>query len=90
MSGLSLDTHPDVERLQIDRLRRMPAWRKMALMADMSEWYRLGSETSERQWQDALGVLKVQGRRLDLAYMRRMATGLGVLDLLERAIQDSP
>lgn len=53
------------------------------------EWYRSGSETSDRQWRDALGVLKVQGGRLDLAYMRRMATGLGVLDLLERAIQDA-
>lgn len=37
MSALSPDTHPDIERLQIERLRQMPAWRKMALMAEMSE-----------------------------------------------------
>ena len=37
MSTLSTDTHPDIERLQIERLRRMPAWRKMALMAEMSQ-----------------------------------------------------
>jgi len=52
------------------------------------EWYRSGGEMSDRQWRDALGVLKVQGRRLDLSYLRHMAAGLGVRDLLERAIQD--
>ena len=35
MSALWPDTHPEVERLQIERLRQMPAWRKMALMAEM-------------------------------------------------------
>ena len=53
------------------------------------EWYRSGGEISERQWSDALGVLQVQGGRLDLTYMRHMADGLGVRDLLERAIQES-
>ena len=37
MSTLSDDTHPDVERLQIERLREMPPWRKLVLMAEMSE-----------------------------------------------------
>jgi hypothetical protein len=36
MSTLSGDTHPDIERLQIERLRQMPLWRKMELMAEMS------------------------------------------------------
>lgn len=37
MSTLWPDTHPDIERLQVERLRQMPAWRKMALMAEMAE-----------------------------------------------------
>ena len=37
MSALSTDTHPDIERLQIERLRQMPDWRKMALMAEMGQ-----------------------------------------------------
>ena len=53
------------------------------------EWYRIGGETSDLQWRDALGVLKVQGQRLDFGYMRQMASGLGVQDLLERALAES-
>jgi hypothetical protein len=46
-------------------------------------------EASDRQWRDVLGVLKVQGKRLDLAYMRHMATRLGAKDLLKRALEES-
>jgi hypothetical protein len=49
-------------------------------------WYRLGGEMSDRQWRDILGVLAVQGDRLDCAYMRQWAATLDVLDLLERAM----
>lgn len=49
-------------------------------------WYRLGGEVSDRQWRDILGVLTVQGNRLDQAYMRRWAEDLGVSDLLEQAL----
>jgi hypothetical protein len=50
------------------------------------DWYRKGSEISERQWNDLLGVLKVQGRRIDVTYMRRWSTAGRTLDLLERAL----
>ena len=53
------------------------------------EWYRMGDEVSERQWRDALGVLQVQGERLDLGYLRRWAGELHVADLLERALAES-
>ncbi len=52
-------------------------------------WYRTGGEVSERQWDDVLGVLKVQHGRLDLAYLQRWAPGLGVADLLARAVADA-
>jgi hypothetical protein len=32
---LSPDTHPEIERVQIDRLRQMPPWRKVQLAAEM-------------------------------------------------------
>jgi hypothetical protein len=50
------------------------------------DWYRKGGEISERQWNDLLGVLKVQGERIDVAYLRRWSTAGGTLDLLERAL----
>lgn len=50
------------------------------------EWYRLGDEISDRQWRDVLGVLAVQGERLDLSYMHQWAASLGVSDLLQRAL----
>lgn len=48
-------------------------------------WYRLGNETSDRQWTDVMGMLKVQGDSLDHAYLDRWAPQLGVVDLLARA-----
>ncbi|MBI5302274.1 MAG: hypothetical protein HY868_09060 [Chloroflexi bacterium] len=53
------------------------------------EWYRLGGETSERQWRDVLGVVKMQGARLDLDYLRQWSTQLGVTDLLERVLKEA-
>jgi hypothetical protein len=53
------------------------------------EWYRMGGEVSDRQWNDILGVLKVQGTNLDMAYLQRWASSLGVADLLERALVDA-
>ena len=49
-------------------------------------WYQLGDEVSERQWLDALGVLKVQGSRLDKSYLQKTADLMGVAGLLRRAL----
>lgn len=48
-------------------------------------WYKLGSEISERQWSDILGVLRVQGEKLDAEYLDRWAPLLDVDLLLARA-----
>jgi hypothetical protein len=52
-------------------------------------WYRLGNETSEQQWKDVLGVLKVQAGKLDEAHLDRWAAHLGVADLLARARREA-
>ena len=53
------------------------------------EWYRMGGEVSTSQWNDILGVLKVKGTALDMAYMQRWAKALQVTDLLERALVEA-
>jgi hypothetical protein len=52
------------------------------------EWYRLGGEVSERQWQDIQGILDVQGERLDGDYLQEWASVLQVSDLLGQAWQE--
>ena len=53
------------------------------------ERYRLGGEVSDRQWRDVLGVLKVQGDRLDQDYIHRMSSIMGVADLLSPAFEEA-
>lgn len=37
MTTLSPDTSPQIEQMQIEHLRQMPVWRKMALLAEMNQ-----------------------------------------------------
>ena len=53
------------------------------------EWYRMGGETSERQWRDILGILKTRAGELDIEYLKKWAMDLGVHDLLQRALNES-
>lgn len=53
------------------------------------EWFRLGEHVAQRQWDDVVGVLKVQRQSLDEAYLTRWAAELGVSDLLEKARRES-
>ncbi len=40
MSVLSSDTHPKMEALQIELIRRMPAWKKLAVVEGLNETVR--------------------------------------------------
>jgi hypothetical protein len=53
------------------------------------EWYRRGGETSGRQWDDVLGVIRTAPGRLDTDYLRHWSTHLGVGDLLDRALAEA-
>lgn len=52
-------------------------------------WHRRGGESSERQLSDVLGVIKVQGARLDLQYLREWSDRLEVRDLLDRLLREA-
>ena len=53
------------------------------------QWYREGGGVSDRQWNDVLGVLKVQGPALDRAYLDEWGRELRLTDLLRRALDDA-
>ncbi|MCL5743570.1 MAG: hypothetical protein M1541_06535 [Acidobacteria bacterium] len=50
------------------------------------DWYKRGGASSERQWNDVLGVIRIQRQKLDLFYMRKWAAELEISGLLERAL----
>lgn len=52
-------------------------------------WYHLGGRLSQQQWKDVLGVLKVQGDRLDLKYLKYWASKLNLSDLLNGSFNDA-
>ncbi len=85
-----------LDKEQMDRRQRVqvsadpPGWLYVYAPEDILlqklRWYRLGNEISDRQWRDIMGIIMVQGNRLDEAYLRQGAASLGVSDLLERAL----
>ncbi len=53
------------------------------------KWYRMGNETSSNQWNDVLGILRVQEGNLNSERLKRAAEQLDVTDLLQRACGES-
>jgi hypothetical protein len=52
------------------------------------DWFRRGGEVSQRQWSDVTGVLRAGGA-VDEPYLRQGAQELGVVDLLDRALEEA-
>ena len=52
-------------------------------------WYQKGGGVSEQQWKDVLGVLKVQGDKLDSEYLKHWASRLNLSDLLNHSFDDA-
>lgn len=52
------------------------------------QWFQMGGSVSERQWNDVLGVIQVQHKRLDRSYLERAAQKRGVEDLLQKVFNE--
>lgn len=79
-------------RLQISHDPDVRAWVASAedTILTKLEWYRLGGEVSDRQWNDVLGVVRLMRERLDIKLLESGAQELGVSDLLQRALEVTP
>jgi len=81
-----------------EELRRRRPWPLAGQQVDFAtpedtilaklEWAQLGD--SDRQYGDAVGIIRVQGARLDWSYLETWAGELGVRSLLERARRGDP
>ncbi len=59
------------------------------LILEKLMWFKSGGEISDRQWQDVLGVLKVQANNIDFDYLNSWASKLGINELLKKATNES-
>lgn len=67
------DTSPDIENLRTERLRRMPPWRKLELMAGMGQAVRTLALTGLRQRHPDDTAAQRQRRLADLVLGRDLA-----------------
>lgn len=74
-------------RVSVDGVALWIATAEDLILAKL-EWARLGQ--SERQRRDIAGVLAVSGDQLDLAYLRKWATELGLGDDLREVLAARP
>jgi len=90
--GTPLDARQIARRLAVDLGdgRRLHVHPPEDILLQKLRWYRRGGEVSDRQWRDVAAIVRVQGGRLDRDYLREGAAILGVTDLLDRALAETP
>jgi hypothetical protein len=90
--GTPLDARQIARRQAVDLGdgRRLYVHPPEDILLQKLRWYRRGGEVSDRQWRDIAAIVRVQGRRLDRDYLREGAAILGVSDLLDLALAETP
>lgn len=85
-----------LRKSEMERRSRQPLGGREVFLATAEEtllaklsWFREGGEVSDRQWGDIIGIIEVQGDRLDRVYLERWARDIGVADLLTVALDQS-
>jgi len=60
MTALSPDTHPKMEALQLQVIRRMPAWKKLSIVNDLNETVKTLAVSGIRQRHPAATPQQIQ------------------------------
>jgi hypothetical protein len=96
-SGLKIDLivlkkrsfdHEEFQRKKLTNFAGKKCWFATAedtILAKL-EWSKMGE--SERQFNDAVNIAKVQGKNLDIAYLRHWAADLQIENLLNRLLEE--
>lgn len=77
------------DTLDEDNSRQFYLYSPEDVVLNKLQWYQGGGGVSDQQWKDVLGVLKVQGRKLDLEYLKYWASRLNLTELLSRSFDDA-
>ena len=77
--GTPLDTQQLARRRSVDvgGGRMLPVHPPEDILLQKLRWYQMGGRSSDRQWRDIQGIIRVQGPRLDRAYLREHAAASG-------------
>jgi hypothetical protein len=89
--GTALDTQQLARRRTVDigNGRALPFHPPEDILLQKLRWYQMGGRSSDRQWRDIQGIIRVQGQRLDRMYLREFAPVLGIEMLLVDALKES-
>jgi hypothetical protein len=88
--GTALDTQQLARRRSVDvgDGRVLPVHPPEDILLQKLRWYQMGGRSSDRQWRDIQGIIRVQGPRLDRMYLREHAPALGIEALLIDALNE--
>lgn len=92
-----LGRFPDLAESELRRASRIellpgiwaPCLSQEDIVIEKLLWYELGNRVSDRQWNDLVGVIEVQGQDFDRAYVREWGAKLGVSELVEEAFGEA-
>ena len=73
MTALFSDTHPKMEALQIQLVRRMPAWKKITIVDDLNETVKTLAISGIKQRQPAATPEQVRRMLADLVLGAELA-----------------
>jgi hypothetical protein len=78
MSKLSSDTHPKIEKMQIEFIQRMPSWKKFAIVDDLNQTVKTL----------AMSGIKQRNPNATIDQLNRMLAGLILGEELARKVYD--